>query len=375
MKILVINCGSSSIKAELYDTTTKEDLFHHTLEEVIDHNIALDSMIEKLLDSKIIDSLDKIDAFAHRVVHGGDIFHDSIIITENKLIQLDSIEHLAPLHNPHNTRAIKYFQKKFPQKVQVAVFDTAFHHTLPNAAFMYALPYELYEVHHIRKYGFHGSSHAFISKKASQLLNIEYEQFNCITLHLGNGASMCAIQNGQSIDTSMGFTPMQGLVMGTRCGDIDPAIVLYLQSHLQMDAKSIERLLNKESGLKGICGKSDMRQIIDDAQNNDKRSQLALDMFVQRIAKYIGAYYITLEGKIDAIIFSGGIGEHSPLIREMVCNKISNALGINIDCTKNEKSEQIISTKKSKITILNIATNEELYIALEAKRLLTKFDL
>lgn len=370
MKILVINSGSSSIKTQLYNTTTKKDLFHCILEEVVDHNIALSQLIQKLLESQVIQTLDEVDAFAHRVVHGGNLFSQSVIINAHVMQQLDSIEYLAPLHNPHNTAAIKYFQKRFPNKIQVAVFDTAFHQTMPQKAYMYALPYELYEQHHIRKYGFHGSSHAYLAKQTAKLLHKESNELNCITLHLGNGASICAIQNGKSIDTSMGFTPLQGLMMGTRCGDIDPSIVLYLQQQLQYKPKEIEKILNKKSGLQAIAGMSDMRKVISLAQNNNLHAKLALEMFVYNIIKYIGAYGVVL-GNIDAIVFSGGIGEHSGLIRKMVCDKISNLLKIELDIKANELNEEIISTTNSAIKLLNIATNEELFIALEAKRLLT----
>lgn len=370
MKILVINSGSSSIKCELYGTISQEDLFHHIVEEVVDHAIALDQLIQKLLQSNIIETLDEVDAFAHRVVHGGDLFSQSVIINDEILKQLDTIEHLAPLHNPHNIAAIKYFQKKFPAKTQIAVFDTAFHQTLSKEAFLYPLPYELYEKEHIRKYGFHGSSHAFLVQQAAKTLDKDNKDINCITLHLGNGASVCAVQNGKSIDTSMGFTPLQGLMMGTRCGDIDPSIVIYLQNQLDLSVEEIERLLNKKSGLKGICNCSDMRQVIHYANNGNDLAQLALEMFVYSIVKYIGSYHVIL-GKIDAIIFSGGIGEHSWEIRKMVCDKISTALGIIIDEQANKSHQTILSTKKSAVKVFNIATNEELYIALEAKRLLT----
>lgn len=370
MKILVINSGSSSIKSQLYDTTTQEDLFHYTVEEVVDHSIALSQLIQKLLHSKVIQTLDEVDAFAHRVVHGGSLFSQSVIINDHVMEQLDSIEYLAPLHNPHNTAAIKYFQKRFPNKIQVAVFDTAFHQTMPQKAYMYALPYELYAQHHIRKYGFHGSSHAYLAKQTSKLLQKPIEQLNCITLHLGNGASICAIQNGKSIDTSMGFTPLQGLMMGTRCGDIDPSIVLFMQKQLQYKPQEIEKILNKKSGLEAIAGMSDMRKVISLAQNNNENAKLALEMFVYSIIKYIGSYFVVL-GKVDAIVFSGGIGEHSALIRQMVCDKLSTSLNIKIDNEANEANKEVFSNDESAIKVLNIATNEELFIALEAKKLLT----
>jgi acetate kinase len=364
MKILVINSGSSSIKSQLINLDTKETIMKFNIDEVVDYNEALNKIFEKI-------DLEKIDAFAHRVVHGADLFAKSVIIDDEVIEKLDKIEYLAPLHNPHNLRAIKILKKLYPNKPQVAVFDTAFHHTMPPKAFMYALPYELYEHEKIRKYGFHGSSHAYLTKQCSSILNKNIDSLNIITLHLGNGCSACAIKNGKAVDTTMGFTPLEGLMMGTRSGDIDPSIVLYLNQKLDMNLQNISELLNKKSGLKGICKYSNMQEVIEASNKNDKYSQLALEMFVYKIAKIIGAYFIVL-GKIDAIVFSGGIGQYSSIVREKICQEIKESMKIVLNKEANNKNQQIISSKSSSIELFVIPTDEQMYIALEAKSLLTK---
>lgn len=371
MKILVINSGSSSIKTQLYNTTTQENLFHCILEEVVDHTIALSQLIQKLLQSNAIQTLDEVDAFAHRVVHGGSLFSQSVIINAHVMQQLDSIEHLAPLHNPHNTAAIKYFQKRFPNKIQVAVFDTAFHQTMPQKTYMYPLPYEFFEQHHIRKYGFHGSSHAYLAKQTAKLLQKPIEQLNCITLHLGNGASICAIQNGKSIDTSMGFTPLQGLMMGTRCGDIDPASVLYVMEKRELCTKEMDKRMNKESGLLGIYGKSsDFRDILEGMEAGDDRAELAFNMFTYRVRAYIGSYAAALGG-VDAICFTGGIGENALPVREKICEGLEY-LGVDFDKEENSQRKdgtQELTKSNSKVKVYKIQTNEELVIAQDTYKL------
>jgi acetate kinase len=255
-----------------------------------------------------------VDVIGHRVVHGAEEFKEAVVIDDEVIQKIEALSPLAPLHNPANLEGIKVVQEKYPQIPQVAVFDTAFHASMEKEAYLYALPYEMYEQHKIRRYGFHGTSHSYLLDQAAKMLSKRCDELNIITLHLGNGASACAIKNGKSIDTSMGFTPLEGLVMGTRSGDIDPAIVLYLQEKLQMSAKEVDKLLNKESGLYGICGDNDVRHILNAV---DEHAKLAIDIMVRRIQKYIGAYMILLED-VDAVVFSGGIGENSQEIRERV---------------------------------------------------------
>jgi len=307
MNIAVINAGSSSLKCKVLSMPKGEVLY----ETLIEHS----GVNAESLDIDFA----HVDAIGHRVVHGGEKFQKPTLIDEEVINAIEALIPLAPLHNKANLDGIIALREKFPKIPQIAVFDTAFHATLDEAAYIYALPYELYEKHNIRRYGFHGSSHAYLLKEAAKILGKKVEQTNIITLHLGNGASACAIKNGKSVDTSMGFTPLEGLVMGSRSGDIDPAIVLYLQRELGYSTEEVDKLLNKESGLIGICGKNDVREI----QNaDDKYAQLALDIMVRRIQKYIGSYMILLE-EVDAIVFSGGIGENSEYIRDAVCdNKI-----------------------------------------------------
>ena len=283
-----------------------------------------------------------IDMIGHRVVHGGELYKNATKISDEVVQNIEKLALLAPLHNPANVIGIQVARAMAPDIPHIAVFDTAFHATLPKEAYLYALPMELYEQHKIRRYGFHGTSHAYLSKEAARLLGKKEEETSIISLHLGNGASVCAIKNGKSIDTSMGFTPLEGLIMGTRSGDIDPAIVLYLQKELQMSVEEVNTLLNHHSGLLGICQENDVREIL---KRHDDKAKLALDMMVRRIQKYIGSYLILLED-VDAIIFSGGIGEHSSAIREKILEN------------------KILKTMKT----LTIKTDEELEIALECMR-------
>ena len=311
MKIAVINAGSSSLKCKVLSMPKGEVLY----ETLIEHS----GVNAESLDIDFA----HVDAIGHRVVHGGEKFQKPTLINEEVINAIEALIPLAPLHNKANLEGIIALREKFPHIPQIAVFDTAFHATLDEAAYIYALPYELYEKQHIRRYGFHGSSHAYLVQKAAKILGKKVEQTNIITLHLGNGASACAIKNGKSVDTSMGFTPLEGLVMGSRSGDIDPAIVLYLQRELKYSVQEVDVLLNKESGLRGLCGKSDVREILN---AESKFAKLALNIMIRRIQKYIGAYMVLLE-EVDAIVFSGGIGENSEYIRDAVCN---NAIIKNI---------------------------------------------
>ncbi|MFK5938607.1 MAG: acetate kinase [Sulfurimonas sp.] len=314
MKIAVINAGSSSLKFKLFDMQTKEVL-HSVLVEKIGEVGSEVKTHHEALESINID-FSKIDAIGHRVVHGGEKLTTAMLIDENVIKIIDSLIPLAPLHNPANLEGIKVSIEKASLVPNIAVFDTAFHSSMPKEAYMYALPMKMYEQHHIRRYGFHGTSHAYIMKQAAFTLNKEVNKVNLITLHLGNGASVCAIENGKSIDTSMGFTPLEGLVMGSRSGDIDPAIVLYMQRELGLSVDEVDKLLNKQSGLLGICDENDVRSII---AREDEYAKLALDMMIRRIQKYIGSY-MALLGRVDAIVFSGGIGENSEYIRERILN-------------------------------------------------------
>lgn len=312
MKVAVVNAGSSSLKIKLYKIPEAELLYAKTIEN-IGENGAKFKTHEEALNSLDVD-LSEIDAIGHRVVHGGEKFSSPVVVNEDVLKEIQKLVNLAPLHNPANIIAIKIMQNRLKGIPQVAVFDTAFHATMPKEAFMYGLPKEMYDKHGIRRYGFHGSSHSYITKEAARLLNKDVQEINIISLHLGNGASACAIKNGKSIDTSMGFTPLEGLLMGSRSGDIDPAIVLFMQRELGMSLNEVDKCLNKESGLLGICHENDVRKIL---ASNDEDAILALNMMTRRIAKYIGSY-MALLGSVDAVVFTGGIGENSSYIREKV---------------------------------------------------------
>ena len=342
MKIAVLNSGSSSLKCKVFAYPSKELLFCKTIERIGEDGAAVQTHSEALEALEI--DFASLDGIGHRVVHGAEHLQESVLIDSNVMKTIKELIPLAPLHNPANLEGIEVAVKKAPHIPQVAVFDTAFHATMQEEAYLYALPYELYEKEGIRRYGFHGTSHAYLTKEAAKMLNKTLSQLNIITLHLGNGASACAVKNGKSIDTSMGFTPLEGLVMGTRCGDLDAAIVLYLQNKLGKSREEVEHILNKESGLKGLCGENDFRKII---AREDKYAKIAFNIMVRRIQKYIGSYIVLLED-IDAIVFSGGIGEHSKLLRDAV---MQNALLKNIE-------------------VLVIQTDEELEIANECYRVI-----
>jgi acetate kinase len=300
----------------------------------------------------------------HRVVHGGEAFREPALIDGEVVEAIRGLIPLAPLHNPSNLLGIEVARERFPGVPQVAVFDTAFHQTLPPRAYRYALPHELYETHQVRRYGFHGSSHAYVAKEAARHLGLPIEEADLIILHLGNGASAAAVQGGMSIDTSLGMTPLEGLVMGTRCGDLDPSIPFYLMRRTGRKPEEVESLLNKESGLKGICGASDMREILAAAAQGNERAGLAVEMFCYRIKKYIGAYHAVM-GRLGALVFTGGIGENAAPIRQRVCEGLEH-LGIAIDRVKNETAQGPIAELQqegSLVTVLVVRTNEELEIA------------
>ena len=395
MKILVINTGSSSIKYKLFSIDNNTVLAYGNLEKIgesdrgrhthvvlsgtsenesvqynpiLNHTEGLNTIVSLLTDPEtgVIRDVSEIDAVGHRVVHGAETFWEPTIINDQVLDAIRENIPLAPLHNPANILGIEVARKIFPSASQVAVFDTAFHHSIPPKAYLYALPYELYSSLKIRRYGFHGTSHHFVAEETARLLNKPLSDLNLITIHLGNGGSMTAIEKGKRVDTSMGMTPLEGLIMGTRSGDIDPSIPYFLVENSSMSIAEINTLLNKQSGLKGICDLNDMRDIMTAAKKGDERAQTALEMYTYRIKKYIGAYLAVL-GEVDAIIFTAGIGEHAPEIRAQVCKGLEK-LGIVLDKAKNKsganKSREI-QTDVSPIRIFIIPTDEELKIARE----------
>jgi len=369
MRILVINSGSSSIKYKFFDNNF--EIYQGKEEEVKEYESALENVFKNLIDNKIIKSISDIDAVGHRIVHGGEKFCRPVVINNEVIKTIKELIPLAPLHNPINLKAIEFIHKNYPNIAQVGVFDTAFHQSMPKKNYIYPVRKDLYEKYHVRKYGFHGTSHEYVSKKTAKFLKKEINQCNFITLHLGNGDSACAIKNGKSYNTSMGFTPLDGLMMGTRCGAIDPEIILYLNQQLHIKMSEIDNILNKQSGFKGLCGKSDLREVYQEAKNKNKDAILALEIFIQKIKEYIGSYFIQLQ-KVDAIIFTGGIGEHSAFVRQKVCKELK-CIGAIIDKKKNKTFNNditLISSSKSKIKIVVAATDEERAIAIKTKELL-----
>lgn len=403
MKILVLNCGSSSLKYQLIETETESVLSSGLVERiglsgaVLTHRKGEDKFIidsEKQLangtpitDHKsavacvtqvlccntmgVINTMAEINAVGHRVVHGGEKYAASVIIDSTVMGALEECAKLAPLHNPANITGIKACQELMPNIPMVAVFDTAFHQTMPAEAFMYSLPYEIYQEHKVRRYGFHGTSHKYVAGRAAKLLGKELSQLKLISCHLGNGASVAAIKHGQSVDTSMGFTPLAGLTMGTRCGDLDPSIIAFLSHEMKLNVDELDNLMNKKSGVLGLSGvSSDFRDIESAAEQGNQRAQLALDVFTYNVKKYIGAYAAAMNG-VDAIIFTAGLGENDKVTRAKIIDGVS-FLGINIDPEKNDVrgQERIISRDDSKVKALLIPTNEELMIAKETQELL-----
>lgn len=400
MKILVINTGSSSIKYQLFSMENQTVLCSGIVEKIgedqgylshkifkdngdtlnkeyegpiDDHQTGFKHIVEHLINDEfgVIKNSSEISAVGHRVVHGGETFKSPAVINKDVIKAITENIPLAPLHNPSNLTGIEVAISVFPESKQIAVFDTAFHQTIPSYAFMYALPYDLYKKERVRRYGFHGTSHAYVSGKCAEFLNTPLDQLNIITIHLGNGASMAAVKNGKCVDTSMGMTPLEGLVMGTRTGDVDPALPFYLSDYLNMSLKEIDNLLNKESGLKGLCGTNDMREVIEKKNNGDKRAELALDVYNYRIKKYIGSYYAAL-GRLDAIVYTAGIGEHSPEIRKQSCSGLDE-MGIIIDDNKNNSYTngiKEINADHSRVKVLVVPTNEELRIAQVTKKVI-----
>jgi len=391
MKILVINCGSSSIKYQLLDMTD-ETLIAKGLVERIgmegsvithemigrekfrfetpmkDHADGIKRVIEALLDPEHggLKSLSEIDAVGHRVVHAGEKYSNSILISDTVIAALEECIDLAPLHNPPNLEGIHACKKLMPGVPMVGVFDTAFHQTMRPEAYLYAIPYKYYEEYGIRKYGFHGTSHKYMAIEAASMLNIDVNDLKLITCHLGNGASVSAIKHGRSVDTSMGFTPLEGLVMGTRCGDLDPSIVSLLATKDNISEGRVTEILNKESGVLGISGvSSDFRDLEKAMEEGNKRAELALQIFARKVRFYIGAYIAEMNG-VDAIVFTGGIGENDTYMRELICRNMGN-LGIKLDQNKNNVRSQkvMLSTDDSPVKVMMIPSNEELVIARE----------
>lgn len=395
MKILVLNSGSSSIKFKFFDdkvvkasglvekigeekskvilkNALNDEKFEREL-PITNHEHGLQIVNELFKESGILEDLNALDGCGHRIVHGGRNLSEHCLVDDYVLKEIDRVSIFAPLHNPAHLAGIKTMMKAAPNVKNTVIFDTAFHRTMPDFAYMYALPYDFYDKHNIRRYGFHGTSHAFVSARAAKLLGKDKEDLNAISAHLGNGASVCAIEGGKSIDTSMGFTPLEGLVMGTRCGDLDPAILPFISNLKGLTIEEIDTLLNKKSGLYGICGSNDFRDIGTKIEQGDDRARLAFDMFCYRLLKYIGAYFTVLP-RTDAIIFTGGIGENAASVRQKVCERLSH-LGVELDIgLNNEKSscERMISTANSKVKIFIIPTDEELEIARITEELINK---
>jgi acetate kinase len=397
MLVLVINCGSSSVKYNLIETSEERDVCKGLIERIgavtsivkhepaekkhtkdtrviSNHVEALQEIMSYLLspENEIISSPSDIKAVGHRVVHGGEMFKDSVLIDEDVTAAIEQAFDLAPLHNPPNLKGIQAAKEHLPDVPHVAVFDTAFHHSLPPHAYLYGIPNRLYRRYKIRRYGFHGTSHYYVSRQYYKITEKPVKETKVITCHLGNGASIAAIDGGKSIDTSMGFTPLSGLVMGTRSGDIDPSILFYIVEKEELPLNSLHALLNRHSGLLGLSGyASDMRDLISEAKNGDRRCQQAIDVFCYRIKQYIGSYIASLNG-CDAIIFTAGIGENSPLIRRQSLQNL-DYLGIKIDDSQNENAEhgtiQRISTPESKTEVYVVPTNEELVIAIDTAKI------
>ena len=396
MKILVLNCGSSSIKYQLINMDSKEVLAIGIVEkigmqgsfmkhekangqkvkfegEILDHKIGIEYVLGVLTSAKhgCLKELSEIDAVGHRVVHGGERFNSSVYITDEVIAEMEKCIDLAPLHNPPNLKGIYAIQSLIPEVPQVGVFDTAFHQTMPDYSYMYGIPYSLYNKYGIRRYGFHGTSHRFVSKQACESLGIDYNKTKIITCHLGNGASVAAIKNGESVDTSMGFTPVEGLLMGTRAGDLDIGAVTYIMEKEKIGIKTASTLFNKHSGMLGITGvSSDMRDIISARSEGNDRARLAFEMFNYRIRKYIGAYAAAMGG-VDVVIFTGGIGENSDIVRTNICKGLE-FMDIELDESVNtglHGIEKVISKEGLKVKVMVVPTNEELTIAQDTQML------
>lgn len=397
MNVLVLNCGSSSIKYQLLNMDAQPVLLAKGIVEKIgltygsftykpegkdkvvmeqpisDHGVGMDLILKALVDADhgVLKSLNEINAVGHRVAHGGEYFSESVKVDDEAKAKIKALGDIAPLHNPANLKGIETMEKLLPSVPQIAVFDTSFHQTLPKKAFIYGIPYTYYEKYGVRRYGFHGTSHKFVAEKACRLLNWNIQEKKIITCHLGNGASITAIKNGKSVDTSMGFTPVAGLVMGTRAGDLDLGALLYISQKEGLNTDQANTLVNKQSGVQGISGvSSDFRELTTAAENGNERARLALDVFVYNVKKYIGAYAAALNG-VDLIIFTGGIGENDCPVREQVCSDMEY-LGVQIDKAVNLASkgkDAVISTPGSATKVMSVTTDEELVIAMDTVRL------
>jgi acetate kinase len=395
MKILVLNCGSSSIKYQLFNMTDRSVIAKGGVEklgmkgsflkhirqdgqvvvfegEILDHKIGIEYILGVLTNEKYgcMKGLEELDAVGHRVVHGGERFNASALLTEEILEEVTKCIDIAPLHNPPNLKGIRAMEELIPGIPQVGVFDTAFHQTMEPKAYMYGIPYVLYKKYGIRRYGFHGTSHRYVTKRACELLGVDYNTQKIISCHLGNGASVAAVKNGKSFDTSMGFTPVEGLVMGTRCGDLDVGVVNFIMEKEEIGLRSASTLFNKHSGMLGISGvSSDMREIEMAKKSGNERAALALEIYNYKVKKYIGSYVAAMGG-LDILIMTGGIGENADTTREGICSDLE-CLGITLDYAKNKgfRSEGIISTPDSKVKIIVVPTDEELVIALDTEEI------
>ena len=397
MKILVLNCGSSSIKYALYDMDSKSIMTSGGAErvgldgafvkvklangekktimhDIPEHTEGVKFIFSLLTDAEIgvIKDLKEIDAVGHRMVHGGEKFNKSVLLTDEVLKTFEECSDLAPLHNPANLKGVRAVQELMPGLPQVGVFDTAFHQTMPKEAYMYAIPYELYEKYGVRRYGFHGTSHRYVPQRVCEYLGVKAEGKKIITCHIGNGGSIAAVKDGKCVDTSMGLTPLEGLMMGTRSGDIDGGAVTFIEKKLGLDADGMSNLLNKKSGLLGVSGiSSDMREIFQANQDGNERAKLAFEMYCYRVRKYVGSYAAAMNG-CDIIVFTAGVGENQADMRESVCSGLS-FMGVEIDIEKNKTihgEEAVISTPNSKVTVVVVPTDEELMIASDTLALL-----
>ncbi len=402
MKIIVLNCGSSSIKYQLFDMSRKEVLAKGIVEkiglhgsfvkherndgdsvrlegEILDHQQGIEYVLGILISKAhgSIKGFDEIDAVGHRVVHGGEEFNSSVLITAEVIKKMEECIDLAPLHNPPNLKGIYAMKELLPNVQQVGVFDTAFHQTMPAYSFMYAIPYSLYKKHGIRRYGFHGTSHRYVSQRACEILGMDFHNCRIITCHLGNGASIAAIRNGKTVDTSMGLTPVEGLIMGTRTGDMDLGALIHIMKKEELNVSTANALINKHSGMLGVSGvSSDMREIEKAAEEKDERAILALEMYHYRIRKYIGAYAASMGG-VDILVLTGGIGENADTSRAAICRDFEY-LGLEFDEKKNRGvrgKELVISTDQSRVKVVIVPTNEELVIAQDTQEIVHQLKL
>jgi len=387
-KVIAINAGSSSLKFQLFSMPDETSLCQGLVERIgledaiftikfngnkasktiriADHQQAVDMLLTSLIEFRIVSDLKEIQGVGHRVAHGGEYFPDSAIISDDTVEKITRLSDLAPLHNPVNLTGIHAFRQALPDAKAVAVFDTSFHQSMKPQDYIYPIPYEYYEKYSVRRYGFHGTSHKYVANHYAQMINKPIAELNIITCHLGNGSSICAIEGGKSVHTSMGFTPLAGVMMGTRCGDIDPSILPFLAQKESMTMTELNEMMNSQSGFLGVSGLSHDCRDIQQASATDKKAKLALDIFIERVRAYIGQYLVKL-GRVDAIVFTGGIGENSADIREKICCSLES-LGICIDLEKNRVKSMLFSTQESSISLAVIETNEELMIAKDVMR-------